>query len=80
VLLHTVGLDVGSLRTVLEPSLRPGSPGGVPHGPSAGFCPRYLDGYLALGWVFLEYFEHVCSQVAPSLDWENWNNIGISEY
>ena len=65
-LLHTAGLDVGSLRTVPELSLRRGSLCGVPHGPSTGIPPRYLDGYMALGWIF-ECPEHVCSHSLISM-------------
>jgi hypothetical protein len=52
---------IGSLRTVLELSLRWGSLVGVPHGPSAWIPARYLDGSMALAWL-IERPEHVCSQ------------------
>jgi hypothetical protein len=59
-LLRTAGLGVVSLCTVLELSLRRGSLGDVLHGLSTLISPRYLDGYMALAWIF-ERPEHVCS-------------------
>jgi hypothetical protein len=61
-LLRTAGLDVGSLHTVLELSLRRGSLGDVPHSLSTWIPARYLDGSKALAWIF-ERPEHVCSQM-----------------
>jgi len=63
-LLRTPGLDVGSLHTIQELSLRRGSLGDVPHGPSTWIPTRYLDGSMALAWIF-EHPEHVCSHKEP---------------
>jgi len=76
-LLHTAGLDIGSLSMVLELSLRPGSLGDVPHGPSAWIPPRHLDGYMALAWIF-ECSKHVCLHLSPPHLEENVSTMETS--
>jgi hypothetical protein len=51
-------LELGSPHIVLELSLRRGSLGDVPHGLAAWIPARYLDGSIALAWIF-ERPDHV---------------------